>query len=282
MRFYRLDEIAVSRDDVVFKVSSMGKLIPLVVFAGLVGGFVWLGLGYGKPYRLTPPPWFAFAFAAFLGLFVWIAFQAWWASLRPSNWLVRCSSTGIVIHFRSYLNWRFPAGDIEAVGFDYGEIAWARTVKEKRITPDAAHHNAGQTTYLTYVDLGLAKADLSELEAQLRAERQRKPVGFMVSMDYPVQVLPGGVVEVRWSGGIKPAARKAIEFLGRHVKIVAADSRMVDLTHQWNLSPADERGKIIALAKSGDEIGAVKLAQQIYGVSLTDATEMVDKMVEES
>ena len=176
----------------------------------------------------------------------------------------------------------FPAGDIEAVGFDYGEIAWARTVKEKRITPDAAHHNAGQTTYLTYVDLGLAKADLSELEAQLRAERQRKPVGFMVSMDYPVQVLPGGVVEVRWSGGIKPAARKAIEFLGRHVKIVAADSRMVDLTHQWNLSPADERGKIIALAKSGDEIGAVKLAQQIYGVSLTDATEMVDKMVEES
>ena len=101
----------------------------------------------------------------------------------------------------------------------------------------------------------------------------------MVFCDYPVETGPGGIVKIRWSGGVTPGAHKAIEMLGRRVQIGEAESREVDLTHHRDANPEDERVKILTLARSGDEMGAAKLAQQAYGYSLSDATNYEDDLL---
>jgi hypothetical protein len=203
------------------------------------------------------------------------------STLKPTNWLLRCSSSGVLIKYRSFYNWRFPADDVQVVGLDYSEIAWARTVKEKRLTPNMDGKGGAQVQFLTYLDLGLTNPDSSALEANLQRERSLSPDGMVTTRDYPVSVSPGGIIELRWSGGISPSVAKAIQYLSQRVKITTGEKRTTDLVHHRNLTPEEERGKIIELAKSGDEIGAAKLAQQVYGYSLTDATNFVDKLMGE-
>ncbi len=91
-----------------------------------------------------------------------------------------------------------------------------------------------------------------------------------LSLDYPVQVLPGGIT---------PSARKAIEFLGRRVKTIEPEHRKTDLTHNRKASPADEQAKILTLAKSGDKLTAIHLARQVYGYSETEAYNFVEKLL---
>jgi hypothetical protein len=215
--------------------------------------------------------------AAFAGLFGLFAFHAFRASLKPTNWLLRCNRSGVIIHFRSFLNWRLPADDVQAVGFDYSEIAWARTVKERRNSPGLGGNARTQTQQFTFLDLCLVNADTTALEKQLQQEGSLSPEGIMISSDYPVQVKPDGIVELRWSG-ISPSARNAIQYLGQQVMIADADSRKVDLTHQANLPPGAEDGKILELAKSGDEMGAMTLTRQTYGCSLSEAKDFVAKL----
>jgi len=219
---------------------------------------------------------------ALCGLAAWYCFSVFRASLKPTNWLLRCSSTGVLIKYRTYLNWRFPTDDVQVVALDYSEIAWARTVKEKRITPSMDSHASSQVQFLTYLDFGLTNPDTSALEANLQRERSLSPDGMVTTRDYPVSVSPGGIIELRWSGGISPSVTKAIQYLGQHVKIAAVEKRSTDLVHHRDLTPEQERGKIIELAQSGDEIGAVKLAQQVYGYSLTEAHDFVEKLMGEN
>jgi hypothetical protein len=126
--------------------------------------------------------------------------------------------------------------------------------------------------------LGLANPDTAQLEANLQVERNLRPNGRMVVMDFPVQVRPGGVVQICWKGGIRPSAKKALEVLGQRVKILDLEHRVTDLTYRRGANPDDEKAKILALAQSGDEMGAVKLAQQAYGYNLTQAHEFVAKV----
>ena len=113
------------------------------------------------------------------------------------------------------------------------------------------------------------------MQAEQNAE---SPGRFKTTVrDYPVEVLPGGIVQLRWSS-ISPSPGKAIQFLSRHVKIAAAGSTKVDLTHQSQRRPEEQDAKILQLAKSGDKIGAVKLTRQIYGSSLSEAVAFVEKL----
>jgi hypothetical protein len=137
-----------------------------------------------------------------------------------------------------------------------------------------------QIQFLTFLDLCLANADTSALEAHLQAEQKAGPAGKRIKTivrDYPVEVLPGGIVRLRWYG-ISPPPGKAIQFLSRHVRIAAADSTRVDLTHRSHRPPDEEDAKILALARSGDKMGAVTLTRQIYGSSLSEAVAFVEKL----
>ena len=286
MKFYRLNEIPTRGDDQVFKVSPTGPFIWSMVFLGMGVALLLLGIREMKMHGLKGPPvFFSYFGAAALGLFGWIALSQFRACLKPTNWLLRCNSSGVIIKYRSFLNWRFPAEDVQAVGFDYSEIAWVRKVREQRTSPSMSGDRATQRQTLTFLDFGLANPDTSALEAHLQLEQKARSQGRRIKtvvLDYPVEALPGGIVQLRWRGsggfGISPSAGKAIEYLGRHVKIAPAESTKLDLTHRGNLSPAEADARILKLAKSGDRIAAAELTRQIYGSTLTEAVAFVEKL----
>jgi hypothetical protein len=281
MRFYRLDEIPVSRDDQVFKESPTINAVAALILFGLAGIALFLGITKWHPsvgHMAPAAPYFFAVIFALVGLFPLGNFRA---SLRPTNWLLRCQLAGVLIKYRAYENWRLPTDTPQAVGFEYGEIAWAKLVKERRTSPNTDGKAGSQTQFLTYIDLGMTDPKLSELEVNLQADRKLRPgkAFNVVIMDFPVQVLPGGIVEIRWTAGIRPSARKALETLGQRVKILETEHRKTDLTHRAGASTDEEKAKMIALAKSGDQFGAVKLAQQVYGYNLTQAHDFIEKLV---
>jgi len=276
MRFYKLDEVPMGPDDVVFKESPIRSAIAAIIFLGL--GIAAVTCAFLKwPSHESPVAFFYFlgGLLVLVGVACLFNFRA---RLKPSNWLIRCQLSGLFLKYRAYENWRMPADTLQVVGFEYGEIAWAKLVKERRKSPNTDGKGGYQIQWLTYIDLGLTNPDLSALDTNLAAERKIRPTtGInMVTLDYPVQVQPNGVVEVRWNAGIRPTAKKALEVLGRRVKILETERRVTDLTHHAGANPEEEKAKILALAKSGDHFGAVKLAQQVYGYNLTQATNFVD------
>ena len=279
MRFYKLDEVPISRDDVVFKESPVLTAVWAVIFFGIAGGALYLGITKWHPSSgsMSPgAPYFIAGVFALIGLFPLGMFRA---SLKPTNWLLRYQLSGLVLKYRGFENWKLPADKLQAVGFEYGEIAWAKLVKEHRKTLSTDGKGGTETMFLTYIDLGLAKPDTAELEANLQAERNLRPDGRMVVLDYPVRVLPGGIVGIRWGSGIRPSARKALAVLGQRVKILETEHRQIDLTYRRGANPEEEKAKILALAKSGNEMAAAKLAQLVYGYDLTQATNFVDKLM---
>jgi hypothetical protein len=227
------------------------------------------------------PPLVFYIVAATTALLGLIALHSFRASLKSSNWLLRCHSSGVIIHHRSYLNWKFPNDDTQVVEFDHAEIAWAAIVKERRASPGMGARRDTQLQWLTFLQLGLRNPDTAALEEPLQRETNLEPNGVMITHDYPVQVKPGGILELNWSGGIRPSARKAIEYLRRHVEIVEAESRKVDLTHKRDSRPGEEDGKILELARRGDELGAINLTRMAYGYSLSEAKEFVTKLKSE-
>jgi hypothetical protein len=271
MRFYKLDEIPVEQDEQVFKVSPVDKAIATVIFFGIAITSLVAAITKWIPHGTSPIMFYVVA--AVFGLIALLPLGMFRASVRPSNWLFRCRREGIIIKYRAYENWRLPADTAQAVGFDYGEIASVKIVKEWRKTPSMSDHDGSQISHLTYVELNLVNTDTSDLEAHLSAETNLRPDGIMVTLDYPVQVLPGGIVDIRWNGGVRPSVHKAVAILGQRVKILEKESRKVDLTYHRNAKPEDERATILKLAKSGDEMAAVKLAREAYGYSLTEATQ---------
>jgi hypothetical protein len=278
MKFYRIGEIPARSDDQVFKTSPTGPFIWFIVFSGIGIALLLLGIGGAKIYGLHQPPvFFIYAGAAFFGLFGWICLGQFRACMKPTNWLLRCNGSGVIIKYRSFQNWRFPAEDEQVVGFDYSEIAWARTVRERRTSLDLAGKRQSQV--FDYLDFCLANADTAALEAHLQAEQKAEPPGRFktITRDYPVEVLPGGMVQVRWNG-IRPSPKKAIQYLSRHLRVAAADSTKVDLTPRSNPGPGEEDAKILKLARSGDRIGTVNLARRIYGSTLTEAVAFVEKL----
>ena len=201
MKFYKMEDIVPRSDDVVFKTSPTGKCIWLAVFSALGIASLIEGIHGGvHEGRTNLPAALFYILAVILGLCGWYCFTTFRASLKPTNWLLRCTDSGVIINYRSYLNWRFPAGDVQAVGLDYSEIAWARTMKEKRITPSMDNRGASQSQTLIYLDFCLANADTTALEANLQRERDLAPDGMVTTCDYPVSVLPGGMIELRWNG----------------------------------------------------------------------------------
>ena len=280
MKFYKLDDVVPSNDEQVFKASPVGKCIYLTVFSALSLASLLTAIHGGIHYdRTNIPSTLFYIIAVVLALCAWYAFSVFRASLKPANWLLRCNRSGVIIKYRSFLNWRFPTDDVQAVGLDYSEIAWARTVKEKRYTPSMDSKGGTEVHFLTYLDLGLKNPDTSALEANLQRERSLSPDGMVTTRDYPVSVSPGGIIELRWTGGISPSVGDAIKYLSQHIKIATAETRKTDLTYHRDLTPDQQRGKIIELAKSGDRIGAVKLTREFYGYSLAEADDFVDKLM---
>ena len=274
MKFYNLEDVPVLRGDRVFKVSPIREAIAcVIVYAGSATA-LYFGIWGGKDHHDLC---FLAAIIALVGL---LPVGLLRASLRPTNWLLRCNDEAMIVKYRAFENWRLPANGPQAFELKYSEVASAKIIKETRSEPELGRGGT-TTSYVTYLALSLVNPDTAALEDHLQRERSIQPDGktiTSITMDYPVQTAPDGVVEIRWSGGISPSAHQAIEFLGSRIQILDKESRKTNLTHRRDATPEEEQQKIILLVKSGDTMAAAKLAQQAYGYSLSDAMNYVDKL----
>jgi len=288
MKFYRLSEIPYRGEEVVFKALTTGMVVWPILYWAIGITLLVLGIRGTEVHGLKIPPHvFFYGGSGVFGLLGWCAFGNFRARMKPTNWLMRCNSSGVLIKYRSYLNWRFPAEDVQVVEINYSEMADIRESKET-LTSGGLGSNDRTVRHLTYLDIRLVSDETSELETRLAAEQKaeappRGPFKYQSkTLDYPVAVLPGGIVRVRWSESagyaIRPSLAKAMAYLSQHVKVATAVTDNVDLTQTSHLSAKEGDAHILKLANSGDKIGAVKLARKIYDCSLDDAVAFVDKL----
>lgn len=282
MKFYKLSEIPTCIDDKVFKAMPLSQSIPIIIFFAIAIAALFTAVNGGIPkgkHINGLPPGSLYVVSAVFGLFGLFFVPILRASLKPTNWLFRCSSTAIIIKYRSCLHWRLPSEDIQTVAFDYSEIAWVRKVRQHQTSFGGMRGNSKRTEFKTFLEFCLKDPDTSVLEAHLETERKQKCNPHY--WDYPVEVLSGGIIRIR-RGGIMdyffPNNDKAVQWLGQFIKIEPTHSSKVDFTGRSDIKPQNEDESILNLLKNGDKIGAVRLTQKIYGVSLTDAVEFVDKL----
>ena len=259
MKFYRLGDVPFRSDDLVFKAPATGVLIWCCVYSGIAIALLRFGISGAKIAGLSLPSGLVFyGGAAVFGLLGWAAWGQFRTRRKPSNWLLRCQAGGVLIKYRSFQNWRCLADDVQVVGFDYSEIAEVRRVQEQRTAPGLGGEGNQQDQNFTLLRFRLVNTDTSALEARLLAEQKAEPPGRFKTIyrDYPVEVLPGGIVQLRWSrsGGYKihPSLNEAVEYLGRRVKTAPAGLTKTDLTRSGQPGPEAGDAQILKLARSGD------------------------------
>ena len=127
-------------------------------------------------------------------------------------------------------------------------FARRRKLSTRRPRSRSASRGGKRVEYSTYLDIGLKDHDTSELERQLDAERQRKCNPRY--LDYPVSVLSGGVIRIRWRGIIdyfRPGAGEAITWLSQFVRIEPTATEKPDFTCDRKAPVQDEDAKILSL-----------------------------------
>jgi len=102
------------------------------------------------------------------------------ACLRPTNWLLKLSSSRVLIKYRSFLNYKYTEIDPVVIELSWRDIIWVRKTKE---TSSRGQGDSAVTEFLTYLDLklNLSEAELKVIEAGLNEERRRKPQRSEVS-----------------------------------------------------------------------------------------------------
>lgn len=275
MRLMHLQDVEIGPKDRVFR---HGRLRALVVW---LAAFAVVAALFYKAYMTRWPP--GYIFGSFLLLFLLLYLRVVTARFHPSNWLVRMNETGIFLQYRSYLNYKLPAGDPSVVFLFFGEIASARLIKERVETPDPMKQNATQTQYLRYVELelsgdcaSLAEALSSEHGEQAPIEKRWYGTSSTLYQDYPVTLTEPGFLRIHWD--VAPGAHRFLGFLRPYTVIADTVSLTQDFTRMKSLSREEQQKQLRELALRGQNITAVYAARKLYGCSLGEAKEMVDSL----
>jgi len=274
MQLLRLSEVQTRPEDRVFRHSPLSGIIFLVV---LVGGAAWIA-EYTHTQAKTTAGYYLAAGLAFIGLCA-IGFIR--AAFRSSSWLVRMNASGILVHFRSYLNYRLPEEDATVVFLSFSEIRSARLIKARVDSRDM--QGKSQTQYLRFVELELT-GDTKPLEQALAAEMgEQAPMlkhwygsGSTLYRDYPVQMETRPFLQIQWSA--KPGAPEFLSRVQRFTTVLDTVHVVNDFTRLQNLSREEQEKKLRELDARGQTIAAIYTARRLYGCGLTEAKEMVDKL----
>jgi hypothetical protein len=269
-------------DDLAFRERRLGKFLISMLFLALVVGFslgAWMAAERGGAGA---------ALAAFLALMVvaliimfMIAFASFQAAGRPTNWLLRVTAQGLFIHYRSYLNSHLSADRPTVLFLPHREIAWMRASQrtERRKLPN----DTATTQRRRYLEIGLRKDDVSELEEQFADERAVMTAARSRFNHYPV-LLVGRVIRVEWRSprtAVAPGLRRTLDLLGPNypaapdvAEVLASDETLTDV--------AAQEARIRDYLAQGDTITATKLARHYFDYDLTAAKAYVERMEEKS
>lgn len=208
------------------------------------------------------------------------------ARLRPSNWLVRVGPAGLHVQLRSHLNTHAPSEDRTVLFLPWPEIRSTRHVRERRTL---VYRDSGQRTerevsdrrHLIELDL---VADTAALAEALRAEVARKApavrrwYGTSATKyhHYPVRLTSETTLEIEWD--VSPGARAFLEEVGRFTRVDAPVTRDDDDSPLAALARPEQERRLLTLAETGQEIAAVSLARDLYGLDLAGARALLDRL----
>jgi hypothetical protein len=278
MQLMRLADVPFDRRDLVFRYSPFRAVMGVTILMALSVGasvFGWIKDVWLAYYVIT----------AVLVVCLVIFHKLITARFHASNWLLRMTDDGLFVQFRSYLNNHFSDQDLTVVLIPYSEIRSARLVKERQEHSNRDHRNRKEITTRTrrFVEFELA-GDSKRLAMALASERERlfaKSVmgAGRISTRYqhlPVQLASPTLLRIEW--GVVPSAQTLLDALTRHTLVKNAAAISKDFVNLDKLSKDEQEARLAELAQSGDVIGAVAFARQLYSYDLTAAKQFIEEL----
>ena len=180
MKLFKLADAPVSDRDQVFRHSPTYLMMTTIILVIIA---IMLTLSGGGSMR-----YFFVGLIAAAVLFIRPMLKA---RRRRSNWLARITADGLLVQFRSFLNFHYPQDADTVVLIPYSEIRSAQVVKAMR----------------EVVEIELVNGDVA-LETAINAERAREPGSARV---HPVQ-MSGTTLQIDWTA--TPDANQFVESLG--------------------------------------------------------------------
>jgi hypothetical protein len=278
MELMRLADVPLDRRDRVFRYSLFRAVMGVTILTALsVGAFMF---GWLKSL------WLVYYVAAVLVICLVIFQKLITARFHSSNWLLRMTDHGLFIQFRSYLNNHFSDQDLTVLFLPYSEIRSARLVKERQEHADRDDRNRQEITTRTrqFVEFELA-GDSKRLALALASERERlfakSVIGAgRISTRYqhvPVQLASPTLLRIDW--GVVPGVQTLLDALTRHTLVQNPAAISKDFVNLDKLTKEEQEARLVELAESGDMIGAVALARQLYSYDLTSAKQFVEGLL---
>ena len=273
MQLMRLADVAATDRDRVYSYSRSRALlgsVTLLITAVATAVYSWAN-----------HVWLGYYLSAVILLSFFIFRKMVSARFRPSNWLVRLTDHGLFVKFRSYLNYHFPDQDFTVVFIAHSNIRSARFILQKQEVPNRDDGDRPSTTIKTrkLVELELA-SETKELVDALTGERARvldgKNLGKISSRFHhlPVRLAAPDRLQIEWN--VVPKAQTFLDALSRHTLIRPTEEAKKDFVNLEGLSGAEQESRLLELAESGDKIGAITMARQLYAYDLTTARNFVE------
>jgi hypothetical protein len=85
-------------------------------------------------------------------------------------------------------------------------------------------------------------------------------------------------LKVEW--GVVPRVDKFLDAVTRRTLVQPAHKTIKDFVNLESLSRAEQEARLLELAESGDLIGAVATARELYSYDLTTARAFVDSLLQ--
>ncbi len=225
--------------------------------------------------------WVAFWFA----IFALIILKMLRDRLRPTNWLVRLQTNGILVKYRSYLNPGLPAEDPVVVFISFSEVEWIRENRMRRNIPGGTRGD-DDVRLQTYAELKVRnESDLKELETHLAAERQTRGPYLKtwyggrcrsLSLDYPVHIANDGIVRIEWR--VRPKVSGFLAEMKPYVAEAPGLRSSVDYRDAEKLNAKQQEEMLLELLSTGDRIGALRAAKHLYGFDTTRAVQFLEEL----
>jgi len=279
MQLLRIADVPITDHDRVYRYSRIRALSVLLVLSLLA--IASLMFGWLKNM------WIAYYIPAVTFLFFLIFQRLVTARFRSSNWLVRMTDHGLYVKFRSYLNHHFPEQDLTVVFLPYSEIRSARSVTERNEIPDLEDTGNSTTTKTRRVlELDL-DTDSTELAEALGNEPKRvfskTNQGGGAKSRYhhlPVRLASPNLLTIEWS--VVPSLKTILDALTRHTLVQRGEKTARDFINLSGLSGEEQESRLLELAETGNMIGAVKMARQLYSYDLATAKAFVESLTQKT
>jgi hypothetical protein len=279
MQFFRLADVPSQRGEQVFSYSRFRAVLGTALLAGsALAAFL---------FASSHDAWLGYYISGLLLLVLLIYHKLVTARFRSSNWLLRATTEGVLVKFRSYLNAHFDDRDLTVVFIPYSEIISATLVRDVRLLPDHSDRRKGGATRsarrLVEIEVDADCAALSKLLANERERIFGKSVfgAGKVSTRYqhlPVHLVAPKRLQIEW--GVAPRPERLLEIFARHSIPRETAVTQTDFTNLDRLPKAQQEERLLQLVEGGNKLGAVTLARKLYAYDLVRATEFIEQLVQ--